>query len=860
MMVVGSMEVLRVLEQLPVETGLLRFFERVEGYEVYGEDAVKVGTVLFQTANLSQIGPSGVPVLVVGVNQLATALRELLRDHRIEIWAFNAARKAWRVTAKASPGNLEQVEALLGDDFDAMTVPIIASVVARTAAEGGGGGGGGERRVGLAFADTTRFILGWASFVDNELWSNVDSALVQLDARECIFPPSTDLAQALETSSTIATALPARDFESETFAADLERLLVPSEAVALRGQELPLEVQAALGGLFSYLQLLDADSNLGAFKWTRLDLAQFMRLDETALKALNIFPTMPGTISLYSLLDKCKTRQGSRLLAQWLRQPLLRVAEIEARQDIIANLVENSMQRQQLRDTVLRGIPDVSRVARKLVKGKASLQDLVVLYFAVAKISPIYEQLAAMPALNAAQELLMAPLCALSANLSKYAELIESTVDFEALHRHEYIVRADVDPSLGTLHGEKEAVLDRIEREFDRVVRVVKLERGKKIKLERNPTYGYFFRISRLDGAVLSREEDFQELAALKNGIYFATPALRDLSLRYDELGRAYGAAQQTLVQEMLKVAGTYRRCFDELGQMIALVDVLQALAYVAVMSPIPLVRPTLLADGQVMRIKEGRHLCVESSGGAVTFIANNVEFDRAVASFQIITGPNMGGKSTFIRQAAMIALMAQVGAFVPCARAELPIFDAILVRVGAGDSILKGISTFMMEMLETAAILRTATERSLVVIDELGRGTSTSEGLGLAWGISRVLAQRRCFTFFATHFHELTELAQTEPNVRNLHAVASLEGAQGLVMTYRMEPGVAEQSFGVHVAKMAGFPPAVVDMANLLLRDFEGAGLEEERAREALVALERCRDLGDAPDLVKQLLPNVLG
>lgn len=489
----------------------------------------------------------------------------------------------------------------------------------------------------------------------------------------------------------------------------------------------------------------------------------------------------------------------------------------------------------------------------------------MLLYFVVGKISPIHEQLSKIEegknVDSTLNKCILEPLRRFSLALSNYAELIESTVDFAALNRHEYIVRADFDQSLLSIHQQKEDILNQIEPEFGRVVSDLRLEKGKKIKLERNSTYGYFFRISRLDGALLgSTNEQYQELAALKNGIYFTTSTLRELSFKYDDLGKEYMSAQKVLVEEMLTVATTYRRVFSELNLLISQIDVYQSLAYAAVMSPTPLVRPKILPMGEEMVLEGARHPCVESC--SPMFIANNVNFN-AESSFQIITGPNMGGKSTYIRQTAIVALMAQIGSFVPCSSATVPVFDSIMVRVGAGDSILRGISTFMMEMLETASILRNATRNTLVIIDELGRGTSTSEGLGIAWGVSEEIAKVGCFTFFATHFHELTELSKSVPNVRNMQATASVCDEK-LVMTYRIVPGVCDQSFGIHVAEMARFPPTVVSIARIKTRELEGSGFEgeaEEDVDQGIAYLTRKLagdpndDFSDAPAFLRSIL-----
>lgn len=330
---------------------------------------------------------------------------------------------------------------------------------------------------------------------------------------------------------------------------------------------------------------------------------------------------------------------------------------------------------------------------------------------------------------------LLEPLRQLTLQLSPFVQMIEDTIDFEALSRNEYCLRPDFDSELLEISGEKGRCLDAMEPEFKRVCSAMKLEAGKKCKLEKNNIYGYFFRVSRLDAQKLSQlgsggkrkgnfsEDDegedsdgaegskhanaYTELATLKSGVLFTTPKLSQLARRYDALSEDYADKQGSLVTGLLSAAQPFRPVFDVLGTLFSMLDVLLSLAHVAGTSARAYVRPRFNSEASKMELIGARHACVEVQHG-LTFIPNDACFNRESGQIlQFITGPNMGGKSTFIRQTALIAVMAQCGSFVPCDTAELPIFDAILVRVGAGDNITRGISTFMAEMLETATILQ---------------------------------------------------------------------------------------------------------------------------------------------------------
>lgn len=336
--------------------------------------------------------------------------------------------------------------------------------------------------------------------------------------------------------------------------------------------------------------------------------------------------------------------------------------------------------------------------------------------------------------------------------------MVETTVDLDALDHHEFIIKSEFDESLQVIRKKLEKLKYDMDVEHTKVGRDLSQDTEKKLFLENHRVHGWCFRLTRTEAGCIRNKKAYQEISTQKNGVYFTTSTMQSMRREHDQLSENYNRTQSGLVTEVVNVAASYCPVLEKLAGVLSHLDVIVSFAHVSVHAPISYVRPKMHARGEGNTIlKEARHPCMEMQDD-VQFITNDVSLVRGSSEFLIITGPNMGGKSTYIRQIGVIALMAQVGCFVPCSEAELTLFDSVLARVGASDSQLKGVSTFMAEMLETANILKSATSESLIIIDELGRGTSTYDGFGLAWAISEhIIKKIGCFAMFATHFHELT-------------------------------------------------------------------------------------------------------
>ena len=578
-------------------------------------------------------------------------------------------------------------------------------------------------------------------------------------------------------------------------------------------EEHPAAVQAA-GGLLAYLrdtQKADlAHIRTIAYKAH----ADCLLIDAVTRRHLEVVAGSEGGTSgsLLHEIDRTVTSMAGRLLRGWLLRPLCSLERIRDRLDAVEELAFRSTDRGKFREA-LKAVQDMERLVSRAALGTAGPRDLAALGRSLAAVP----RLATI--LDAAQAPLLRSLVAELDHLPDIRDAIERTLIDEppAVARDGGFTRDGIDPELDELKG-----ISRSGRQV--IAEMEERERARtgigSLKVRFNRVFGYYIEVSKSNLAAVPA--DYQRKQTIAGGERFTTPVLKEHE------ARVLGADERILEREIVvfealrrQVAAEAPRILDT-ARALATLDVLAALAETATVSNFT--KPHV-HDGDEYIVTDGRHPVVERVA-AGPFVPNDVNLDGTTRQLVILTGPNMGGKSTYLRQAALVPLLAQIGSFVPARDAKVPLVDRIFARVGASDNIVRGQSTFMVEMQETANILHAASPRSLVVLDEIGRGTSTFDGLSIAWAVAEYLAtnhRARPKTLFATHYHELTDLADAVPGVVNAH-VAAREWKDDIVFLRKIVPGRSDRSYGIQVARLAGLPEAVVGRAREIL-----AGLERD-------------------------------
>jgi len=569
---------------------------------------------------------------------------------------------------------------------------------------------------------------------------------------------------------------------------------------------------AAAGAAFGYLQETQAASLANITRARAHNLASHMLIDETARRNLEVTESPSGSEgTLLNCLDDTVTAMGARRLKDWLVRPLLDVQEIRARHEAVEELTDNFTMRRRLRDN-LKGIHDIERLMGRISSGVAGPRDFASLRVSVSALPVVKDTV-----FEAQSQRLKALHGRISLH-KELKELIECAVVDEppATMKDGGIIKEGYSSELDELRGyasEGKGLIARIEAEERANTGITSL------KVRFNKVFGYYIEITKSN---LEQVPDyFIRKQTLVNAERYITPELKE----YEE--KVLGAEEKileletSLFSELRTEAARHAPELQKTAEALAEMDALASFAEAA--SSRGYVRPDV-DDGDELDITDGRHPVVELLIGRERYVPNDTRLDSDASRLVIITGPNMAGKSTYMRQVALIVLMAQCGSFVPASSAKLGIVDRIFTRVGASDNIARGQSTFMVEMNETANILNNATCKSLIILDEIGRGTSAFDGLSIAWAVAEYIHDKDkvgAKTLFATHYHELTELALDNPGIRNCN-IAVKEWKDEIVFLRKIVEGGADKSYGIQVARLAGLPRELLERAKQILAELE--------------------------------------
>jgi DNA mismatch repair protein MutS len=576
---------------------------------------------------------------------------------------------------------------------------------------------------------------------------------------------------------------------------------------------------AAAGALIAYVKKVRQDSLALVHRLSYLNAASHLVLDATTVRNLELVRNLrDGKLkgTLLDVIDFTVTAPGGRLLRSWLLRPLRDVAAIAARQDAVAEGLGATIARRELRET-LKGVLDLERLVGKIALAAAHPRDVVALKRSLAPLPHLEREL------RAFASGLFKEMSGRWDNGGDIASLIDRAILDEPafLLTEGGIVKDGWNAELDDLRS-----VSRSGKTF--IAQIESRERERtgigSLKVRYNKVFGYYIEVTKPH--LPQVPSDYMRKQTLVNSERFLTPELKEYEEKVLHAEERIGVLEHRLFLEVREAVARETPRLQKIAADVAALDVLLALAECAARRNY--VRPAV-DEGDAIRIEAGRHAVIEMSQ-AEPFIPNDLELDAAANQILIITGPNMGGKSTFLRQAALIAILGQMGAFVPAKSAALGLLDRIFTRIGAMDFLSVGQSTFMVEMLETASILHNATSRSLILLDEVGRGTSTFDGLSIAWAVAERLHERedvRPKTLFATHYHELTELALTLPRIKNFH-VSVREWKDEVVFLRKIVAGPSDQSYGIHVAKLAGIPRDVIDRAREILFNLEKQELDE--------------------------------
>jgi DNA mismatch repair protein MutS len=655
--------------------------------------------------------------------------------------------------------------------------------------------------------------------------ARIEDELQQLRPREVLFPSATPLFDKAQSSrprdpgSHAETPLDDWIFAPDHAIPQLENHfgVLSLEGFGLSGKA---AAACAAGAILYYVRStqrgkLDHVDRIGFY-----ERQNCLVLDVVTVRNLELIePLFAGTdpgVTLFRCMNSAITPMGKRLLRSWMLRPSVDLEQINQRLDAVDAQVKETVAREELR-RALDGILDLERLLSRVTLETANPRDVLALSISLAKIPAVRAALA---------RLFPARLAALHTTIDELVDLrarIEQTIISEPplTLNDGGVIAAGVDKELDELRN-----LSRNSKQYLAQIELRERQRTgiSSLKVKFNSVFGYYLEISKANLHLAPAEYDRKQ--TLVNAERFTTPELKEYEAKILDAQEKIVDIERRLFAELRASIAAEAKRIRQTALALAEVDVLASFAHLAALRNY--CRPTFDDSGDI-EIVEGRHPVIEQqelAGGSERFVPNDLFLNGTTHTIMVLTGPNMGGKSTYLRQAALSVILAQMGSFVPARSARLSVVDRVFTRIGASDNLARGRSTFMVEMTETAAILHTATPRSLILLDEVGRGTATYDGLAIAWAAIEYLhARTRAKTLFATHYFELTELADRLSGVKNYH-VSVKETGGGIVFLRKVEPGAADRSYGIEVAKLAGLPHEVIVRAREVLEEHENAEL----------------------------------
>ena len=782
-------------------------FRMGDFYECFDDDAHKLSQALEIALTSRAMGrDTRIPMAGVPAVSLETNLSRLIRQgHKVAICeqlsdpALSKGIVERGVVRVVTPGTVLE-SALLDQGANNYLAAVCAD----------------DDRAGLAYVDVTTGEFAVAEIPAAEL----PLELARLEASEILIPPNFELPATPSANGTASTVTP---LDAAAFNPDVARRTLLDyygvrslEAYGLESRgvaSMPLAVRAA-GAIVDYLKYTWQGERPPLVPPRVSDNDAYMTLDPQTRRNLELFEAGrrdSRDFSLLAALDDTRTAMGARLLRRWLGRPLLDLARLNRRLDAVQFFFDDAFRRDDAA-SALSSVADLERILSRIQIHNSPPRDLLALRQSLAAAERLE------PILSGDDAAAMAWLAADLRPLPDVAGLIDAAIADEPSQQpgDGSVIRAGFSPELDRIR-----TMANDARGFIAGLEAQERERTgiRNLKVGFNQVFGYYIEVTRAN--VASVPDDYQRRQTLTNGERYITPELKEYESQVLDARDRLEQLERTLYRQVCQQIADHAESVSRLAAAIARVDVFVGLANIAARHGYA--RPEL-NDGDAISITGGRHPVVERVLDAGAFVSNDAALDAADAQIMLITGPNMAGKSTYIRQVAIITLMAQVGSFVPATSASIGLVDRIFTRVGLQDDLATGQSTFMVEMVETAAILNQATWRSLVILDEIGRGTSTYDGLSIARAVVEHLHNNprvSCKTLFATHYHELTELAATLPGVRNYRVAVSEEDGR-IAFLHRIVPGGADRSYGVHVAMLAGMPTSVVNRAQELLTELE--------------------------------------